>query len=129
MNVGAKFHYERPNRYVVELVGGLMQGDPGFAGNRSGSDKKREQLEFVLPRIDGVIDADEITGGHGNVDDRHSADYPIWPGSSRKTGRVTITNGTMKIDLYSDSLPLRWNGEYELYEVYSPHYPRRPETK
>lgn len=66
-----------------------------------------ETLTIELPRIEGVIDGAEI---------------PVRPGALRYTGRVVITGGRMKIDLYYDStdvttkVPLLWNGEYILLQ-------------
>ena len=64
----------------------------------------QETFTLALPRIDGVIEGPEI---------------PVDPGKLRYVGRVVITGGRMKLDLYYDDSEnprraLSWNDEYVL---------------
>ena len=62
-----------------------------------------ESWTMELPRIDGVIQGNEVQVGADKV---------------RYAGRIVITDGKMKVDLYSgDSRhPLSWNDEYTLVQ-------------
>lgn len=66
-----------------------------------------EIFEMELPRIEGVI---------------QGTDIPVRPGKLRYVGRVVITDGKMKVDLYYDDVgegtrhPLSWNDEYTLVQ-------------
>jgi hypothetical protein len=91
-------------RYVVEMKGRrrVLAHDPISALRGRTYD---ETFTIELPRVDGVIDASEITV----------------PATLRHyTGRVAITDRKMTVDLYDDNgtdrtkFPLRWNGEYTL---------------
>jgi hypothetical protein len=92
--------------YLVELKGQrrLMAHDPVSALRGR---TYEETLTFELPRIEGVIEGAEI---------------PVRPGFLRYTGRVVITRGKMKVDLYHDDrdrnrkVPLLWNDEYTLVQ-------------
>jgi len=99
----AYFAKHGPN-YLVELKGRrrLMAHDPVSAVRGR---TYEETLTIELPRIEGVIEGAEI---------------PVRPGSLPYAGRVVITRGRMKVDLYYDNrdetpkVPLLWNGEYTL---------------
>jgi hypothetical protein len=90
--------------YLVEMKGRrrLMAHDPVSAARGR---TYEETLTIELPRIEGVIEGTEI---------------PVRPGYLRYGGRVVITKGKMKVDLYYDDredntkVPLLWNGEYTL---------------
>jgi hypothetical protein len=92
--------------YLVELKGTrrLMAHDP-FSAVRGST--YEETLTMELPRIEGVIEGSEI---------------PVMPGKLRYAGRVVITKGKMKVDLYYDDrdsqtkVPLLWNGDYTLVQ-------------
>ena len=92
--------------YLVEMKGRrrLMAHDP-ISAVRGGT--YEETLTIELPRIEGVIEGAEI---------------PAKPGKLRYAGRVVITKGKMKVDLYYDNRddntkdPLDWNGEYTLVQ-------------
>ncbi len=90
-------------KYLVEMKGRrlLMAHDPiSFIRGRT----YEETLTIEVPRIEGVIEGAEI---------------PVSPGYLRYVGRVVITKGKMKIDLYyadSTKHPLPWNGEYTLVQ-------------
>ena len=64
-----------------------------------------ETLTIAVPRIDGLIEGKEIA---------------VPPGKIGYAGRVVITNGKMKVDLYYDEAgegprhALSWNDEYTL---------------
>jgi hypothetical protein len=95
---------KRGESYVVELKGRrrTMAHDP-----LSAVLGRTYEAAFTmqLPRIEGMIDGAEI---------------PVRPGYLRYVGRVVITGGQMKVDLYYDDraentkLLLSWNGEYVL---------------
>ena len=63
---------------------------------------RENSFTLELPRIEGVIDGSEI----------------VRSGSYRYLGRVVITNGRMKVDLYfpdeDGQRALSWNDEYSL---------------
>ncbi len=92
--------------YLVEMKGRrrLMAHDPVSAIRGR---THEETLTIDLPRIDGVIEGAEI---------------PVRPGHLHYVGRVVITKGKMKVDLYYDNRddctrdPLLWNGEYTLVQ-------------
>ena len=92
--------------YLVEMKGRrrLMAHDP-ISAIRGRT--YEETLTIGLPRIEGVVEGAEI---------------PARPGYLRYAGRVVITRGKMKVDLYYDDrgdeskVPLPWNGEYTLAE-------------
>jgi hypothetical protein len=66
-----------------------------------------QTLTITLPRIDGVIEGKEIS---------------VPPDKLGYLGRVVITSGRMKVDLYYDEAgegprrPLSWNDEYTLVQ-------------
>lgn len=92
--------------YLVELKGRrrLMAHDPVSAVRGR---TYEETLTIELPRFEGVIEGAEI---------------PVRRGSLPYAGRVVITRGKMKVDLYYDDrdsntkVPLLWNGEYALVQ-------------
>lgn len=92
--------------YLVEMKGTrrLMAHDP-FSAIRGRT--YEETLTIKLPRIEGVIEGSEI---------------PVMPGKLRYAGRIVITKGKMRVDLYYDDredntkVPLLWNGEYTLLQ-------------
>ncbi len=90
-------------RYVVEMKGRrrLLAHDP-FSAIRGGT--YEDTLTLDIPRIEGVIEGSEI---------------PVMPGKLRYAGRVEITRGKMRVELYYDDgnkVPLLWNGKYTLFE-------------
>jgi hypothetical protein len=92
--------------YLVEMKGTrrLMAHDP-ISALRGRT--YEETLTIEIPRIEGVIEGSEI---------------PVMPGKLRYAGRIVITNGKMRVDLYYDDrddntkVPLLWNGEYSLVQ-------------
>jgi hypothetical protein len=92
--------------YLVEMKGRrrLLAHDPASAV-RGGT--YEDTLTIEVPRIEGIIEGAEI---------------PVRPGKLRYVGRVVITTGKMKVDLYYDDrddrtkVPLPWNGEYTLVQ-------------
>ena len=92
--------------YLVELKGRrrVMAHDPVSAIRGR---TYEETLTMELPRIEGVIEGAEI---------------PVKRGYLRYAGRVVITKGKMRVDLYYDNrddktqVPLLWNGEYTLVQ-------------
>ena len=65
---------------------------------------RRVTLTMELPRIEGVIDGNEI---------------PVAPDKLRYVGRVVITKRKMTVDLYyeNDRRPLPWNDDYTLVQT------------
>lgn len=91
------------SKYLVELKGRrrLMAHDPVSAARGR---TYEETLTLELPKLDGVIEGTEI---------------PVGPGKLSYVGRVVITKGEMKIDLYYDDSTrhaLLWNGDYTLVQ-------------
>ena len=92
--------------YLVEMKGRrrLLAHDPISAARGR---TYEETLTIELPRLEGVIEGAEI---------------PVRPGYLGYAGRVVITKGQMKVDLYYDDradktkVPLAWNGEYTLVQ-------------
>ena len=92
--------------YLVEMKGRrrLLAHDPISAARGR---TYEETLTLELPRLEGVIEGTEI---------------PVRPGYLRYAGRVVITKGKMRVDLYYDDpadktkVPLAWNGEYTLVQ-------------
>jgi hypothetical protein len=91
--------------YLVEMKGTrrLLAHDP-FSAIRGRT--YEETLTLQLPRIEGVIEGSEI---------------PVPPDKLRYAGRIVITKGKMKVDLYYDDggnskVATPWNGQYTLVE-------------
>ncbi len=92
--------------YLVEMKGTrrLMAHDP-FSAIRGRT--YEDTLTIEIPRIEGVIEGSEI---------------PVMPGKLRYGGRIVITKGKMRVDLYYDDrddntkVPLLWNGRYTLVQ-------------
>jgi hypothetical protein len=92
--------------YLVELKGTrrLMAHDP-ISALRGRT--YEETLTMQLPRIEGVVQGSEI---------------PVPPDKLRYTGRIVLTSGTMKVELFYDNpdsstrVALPWNGDYTLVQ-------------
>ena len=99
------YFVKRGAGYLVEMKGRrrLMAHDP-ISAIRGRT--YEETLTIELPRIEGVIDGAEI---------------PVKSGYLPYAGRIVITDGTMKVDLYYKNddgakIALLWNGEYTLVQ-------------
>lgn len=92
--------------YLVELKGKrrLMAHDPISALR---GHTYEETLTMQLPRIQGEVQGSEI---------------PVPPDKLRYTGRIVLTNGKMKVELFygnpdsSTRVALPWNGDYTLVQ-------------
>ena len=94
----------KDGKYLVQMRGKRRYHahDP-ISGINPGT--YEDGLVLELPRIEGVVEGSEI---------------PVDPGRLSYGGRVVITNGKMKVDLYyvidGPKDPLSWNGEYTLVQ-------------
>jgi hypothetical protein len=92
---------KRGQIYLVEMKARrlLLAHDPLSAGRTY-----EETLTIELPRIEGVIDGVEI---------------PTQAGHPGYLGKIEISKGKMKVDLYyegPDRHPTPWNGKYTLVQ-------------
>ena len=101
-NYPEAYFAKKDDGYLVQMRGKrrLMAHDP-VSAIKGGT--YEDSLILNVPRIEGIIEGAEI---------------PVKPGYLGYGGRVVISQGKMKVDLYyaedGPKRPLSWNGEYTL---------------